>query len=283
MKACTWLSYVCTQVTFLWRCFSNFFPKKYEFQAYFCFSMPIYGKKSCRKLHKTLSVHHYISKSFPKGQKYWNLREWPNRFCHPSWPLCTGKINNQRVAEIRNGPFHNFFLIKMVGGLSCQWPVLPVHNFDIVLCLLNIWLGKKFLVRCIFFLPTLCFFGGTRLFSYSYLLIFSLGRCCSRCPWKIYHGQASAIGFLSKMLRCLENIQGWRQKTWSARKKLFLGWPWHFHSCLPGYEVKTCHDFEFWEKLLAGGHRKVIFHENVVVSPKNFTVGSPVTSDQALL
>ena len=45
-------------------------------------------------------------------------------------------------------------------------------------------------------------------------------------------------------------------------------------------EVNTCHDFEFWEKSLAGCHGKVIFHEkssakseNVMVSPKNFTVG----------
>ena len=55
-------------------------------------------------------------------------------------------------------------------------------------------------------------------------------------------------------------------------------------------KVNTCHDSEFWEKSLAVGHGKVIFHEkssakieNVMVSPKNFTVGSPVTSDQAPL
>ena len=55
-------------------------------------------------------------------------------------------------------------------------------------------------------------------------------------------------------------------------------------------EVNTCHDFEIWEKSLAGGHGKVIFHEtssakseNVMVRLKNFTVGSPVTSDQAWL
>ena len=42
-------------------------------------------------------------------------------------------------------------------------------------------------------------------------------------------------------------------------------------------EVNTCQYFEFWEKLLAGGHGKVTFHEkssdksgNVMVSPKNF-------------
>ena len=41
---------------------------------------------------------------------------------------------------------------------------------------------------------------------------------------------------------------------------------------------------------MAGGHGKVIFHEkssarseNVMVSPKKLTVGSPVTSDQASL
>ena len=64
-----------------------------------------------------------------------------------------------------------------------------------------------------------------------------------------------------------------------------LSWVWIFPN-----EINTCHDFEFWGKSMAGGHRKVIFHEkssaksgNVMVSPKNFTVGSPVTSDQALL
>ena len=49
-------------------------------------------------------------------------------------------------------------------------------------------------------------------------------------------------------------------------KKKFPGWPLHFHSCLErvfsfpwhsGYEVSTCHDFEFLGKLLAGDHGKI--------------------------
>ena len=80
-----WIS-ICTKMYQKMRNFSNFNlckAKKYP--------------KKISKIVLMLIFDHFISKRYQKVQFCINLRVWPNGFCHPLRPLCTGRLRDDKI------------------------------------------------------------------------------------------------------------------------------------------------------------------------------------------
>ena len=59
-----------------------------------------------------LLFDHHTSKSNQKFHSRINLREWPDRFCHPIWPLCNAWTNELYLITWKN----TFYMIERMAS-----------------------------------------------------------------------------------------------------------------------------------------------------------------------